>query len=97
MGGNGVTYSNCMDIYLFLPSMNDKAKRFSLCVSLLDCRHTNSLAFKTNLIRVGRLIQRSAVRVTAVTVTVGYSDRFGNPRFITNKAPLLTVTKNRLQ
>ena len=64
--------------------MNDKAKRFSLCVSLLDCRHTNSLAFKTNLIRVGRLIQWSAVRVTAVTVTVGYSDRFGNPRFITN-------------
>ena len=30
-------------------------------------------------------------------VTVGYSDSFGNPRFITNKTPLLTVTKNRLQ
>ena len=42
-------------------------------------------------------IQWSAVRVTAVTVTVGYSDSFGNPRFITNKTPLLTVTKNRLQ
>ena len=42
-------------------------------------------------------LQWSAVRVTAVTVTVGYSDSFGNPRFITNKTPLLTVTKNRLQ
>ena len=31
--------------------------------------------------------------MTAVTVTVGYSDSFGNPRFITNKPPLLTVTK----
>ena len=30
---------------------------------------------------------------SAVTVTVGYSDSFGNPRFITNKTPLLTVTK----
>ena len=29
-------------------------------------------------------IQWSTVRVTAVTVTVGYSDSFGNPRFITN-------------
>ena len=38
-----------------------------------------------------------AVTVTAVTVTVGYSDSFGNPRFITNKTPLLTVTKNWLQ
>ena len=27
-------------------------------------------------------VQMSAVRVTAVTVTVCYSDRFGNPRFI---------------
>ena len=35
--------------------------------------------------------------LTAVTVTVGYSDSFGNPKFITNKTPLLTVTKNRLQ
>ena len=43
------------------------------------------------------LLQWSAVRVTAVTVTVGYSDSFGNPRFITNKTPLLTVTKNWLQ
>ena len=31
--------------------------------------------------------------MTAVTVTVGYSDSFGNPRFITSKPPLLTVTK----
>ena len=38
------------------------------------------------------LLQWSAVRVTVVTVTVGYSDSFGNPRFITNKTPLLTVT-----
>ena len=38
-------------------------------------------------------VQWSAVRVTAVIVTVGYSDSFGNPRFITNKTPLLTVTK----
>ena len=42
-------------------------------------------------------LQWSVVRVTAVKVTVGYSDSFGNPRFITNKTPLLTVTKNRLQ
>ena len=42
-------------------------------------------------------IQWSEVRVTAVTVTVGYSDSFDNPRFIINKTPLLTVTKNRLQ
>ena len=28
-------------------------------------------------------IQWSAVTVTAVKVTVGYSDSFGNPRFIT--------------
>ena len=44
-----------------------------------------------------KMLQWSAVRVTGVTVTVGYSDSFGNPRFITNKTPLLTVTKNRLQ
>ena len=37
-------------------------------------------------------VQWSAVRVTAVSVTVGYSDSFGNPRFIANKTPLLTVT-----
>ena len=37
-------------------------------------------------------IQWSAVRVTAVTETVGYSDSFGNPQFITKKTPLLTVT-----
>ena len=43
------------------------------------------------------ILQWSAVTVTAVTVTVGYSDSFGNPRFITNKTLLLTVTKNRLQ
>ena len=45
---------------------------------------------------VVNLLQWSAVRVTAVTVAVGYSDSFVNPRFITNKTPLLTVTKNRL-
>ena len=44
-----------------------------------------------------RRLEWSEVTVTAVTVTVGYSDSFGNPRFITNKNPLLTVTKNRLQ
>ena len=33
------------------------------------------------------------VTVTVVTVTVGYSDSFGNPLFITNKTPLLTVKK----
>ena len=37
------------------------------------------------------------VQSPAVTVTVGYSDSFGNPWFITNKTPPLTVTKNRLQ
>ena len=37
-------------------------------------------------------IQWSAVRVTTVTDTVGYSDSFGNPQFITKKTPLLTVT-----
>ena len=42
-------------------------------------------------------IQSPAVRVTAVTVTVGYSDTFGNPRSITNKTQAVTVTKNRLQ
>ena len=31
-------------------------------------------------------LQWSAVTVTAVTVTVGYSDTYGNPRFITNSA-----------
>ena len=41
--------------------------------------------------------EKVKVRVTAVTVTVVFSDSFGNPRFITNKTPLLTVTKNRLQ
>ena len=29
-----------------------------------------------------RLVQWSAVRVIVVTATVGYSDSFGNPRFI---------------
>ena len=42
-------------------------------------------------------LQSPAVRVTAVTVTVGYSDTFGNPRSITNKTQAVTVTKNRLQ
>ena len=42
-------------------------------------------------------IQWSAVRVTAVTVTVGYSDSFCNPRFISTKRQAVTVTKNRLQ
>ena len=37
-------------------------------------------------------MQWSVVRVTVVSVTVGYSDSFGNPLFITNKTPLLTVT-----
>ena len=40
------------------------------------------------------MLQWSVVAVTAVTMTVGYSDSFGNPRFVTNKTPLLTVTKN---
>ena len=43
------------------------------------------------------VIQWSAVTVTAVTVTVSYSDSFGNPRFITNKTPLLTVIQNWLE
>ena len=33
-------------------------------------------------IRISGSVQWSAVRETAVTVTVGYSDSFGNPRFI---------------
>ena len=47
----------------------------------------------TSHARLSEELQWSAVRVTAVTVTVGYSDSFGNPRFITNKTPLLTVPK----
>ena len=42
-------------------------------------------------------IQWSAVTVTAVTVTVGYSDCFCNPRFIRTKIQVVTVTKNWLQ
>ena len=42
-------------------------------------------------------LQWSGVIVTAVTVTVGYSDSFCNPRFIRTKRQAVTVTKNRLQ
>ena len=42
-------------------------------------------------------LQWSAVRVTAVTVTVGYSDSFVSPRFIGTKRQAVRVTKNRLQ
>ena len=32
--------------------------------------------------KINSQVQWSAVRVTAVTVTIGYSDSYGNPRFI---------------
>ena len=47
--------------------------------------------------RIDSLLQWSAVRVTAVTVTVGYSDSFCNPRFLSTKRQAVRVTKNRLQ
>ena len=41
-----------------------------------------------------KVVQWSAVRVTAVTVTVGCSDSFGNPRFINYyKSDTIRVTE----
>ena len=60
-------------------------------------KYNNLAAIAINHLAKKMPLQWSAVTVTAVTVTVGYSDSFANPRFITNKTPLLTVTKNRLQ
>ena len=57
---------------------------------------SHHMVIQSTLPKIAQL-QWSAVRVTVVTVTVGYSDSFVNPRFITNKTPLLTVTNNRLQ
>ena len=68
---------------MFVPIVRNLEPR---CLRLCPCAvHTK------------KLLQWSAVRVTAVRVTVSYSDSFGNPRIITNKTPLLTVTNNRLQ
>ena len=60
--------------------------------SLGNCTYNNGSVSIDGSQSDSSLVQWSAVTVTAVTVTVGYSDSFGNPRFITNKTPLLTVT-----
>ena len=97
-------YTESVTNNFFLDSENEVVKcsaaqmKHTLCMwwNMSFSRIWEKLFWRT-LLWFPEYVQWSAVRVTAVTLTVCYSDSFGNPRFITNKTPLLTVTKNRLQ